>query len=318
MNESLRRAALIFQALFNDFDPVTQICNDVLVDSTHAPLFIVGAPRTGTTLLYQLLLQRYQLAYISNIMSALPRFMIRICRRWPQTATDYTGPLQRGYFGYLSGLHAPSEAGKVFGKWFQSPIPRDRIRCTFATISETTKRPLLIKNLPNSLRIPQISAIFPRAGFIVAHRDARFTAQSIIEAREKVMGSANRWWSVAVPGKEHVTDRDPCFQAVWQVIETDRLIAQGLAHHPGPSVHIDYETLCDSPVATLNEVARVFQLRITARKQNLEPPAKSTNAVRCAPERWSQIDRAWHDLSTNPFHHRPTSRAHLPTSRDIH
>ena len=39
---------------------------------THAPMFVISLPRSGSTLLYQLLLQRFRLAYFSNLMAAFP------------------------------------------------------------------------------------------------------------------------------------------------------------------------------------------------------------------------------------------------------
>src|SRR5262245_7661616 len=38
----------------------------------HSPLFVISLPRSGSTLLYQLLLQRFRLAYFSNLMAAFP------------------------------------------------------------------------------------------------------------------------------------------------------------------------------------------------------------------------------------------------------
>ena len=46
----------------------------------YAPVFIVGPPRTGSTLLYQLLVRRYSFCYISNLLNRFPETPLALAK----------------------------------------------------------------------------------------------------------------------------------------------------------------------------------------------------------------------------------------------
>ena len=46
----------------------------------YRPLFVISLPRSGSTLFYQLLLQRFRLAYFSNLMAAFPESPVTVAR----------------------------------------------------------------------------------------------------------------------------------------------------------------------------------------------------------------------------------------------
>ena len=117
-SETLRSTALSIQAAFNDFDGTWKLYVDREADGKLKPVFIIGPPRSGSTLFYQLLLSHFQLCYISNIVSGFPKYMLRISRLFPSLASGYRLGLKKDYYGFLPGIKAPSEAGKIFDKWF--------------------------------------------------------------------------------------------------------------------------------------------------------------------------------------------------------
>ena len=106
-----RHLALRLQSLFNDFDPKS--AGEVRHFSHPGlfPIFIIGAPRSGSTLLYQLLVKHTRVGYISNLMSLFPHKMI--------TLAEYTKAwhgsrnLKKSNLGYIAGLFSPSEAGAI-------------------------------------------------------------------------------------------------------------------------------------------------------------------------------------------------------------
>src|SRR5512134_1367961 len=46
----------------------------------HAPLFVISLPRSGSTLFHLLLVQRFRLAYFSNLMAAFPASPVTVAR----------------------------------------------------------------------------------------------------------------------------------------------------------------------------------------------------------------------------------------------
>lgn len=121
----------------------------------HEPVFIIGAPRSGTSLLYSILRGSASLA------------------NWPGEAhevweADYH-PAMRGW-----GSNALTAADL-------EPAAAARIRRRFL-LAVGSKRRLIDKTPRNSLRVPFIRALFPDAFFVFLKRDGRDNVNSLINA----------------------------------------------------------------------------------------------------------------------------------------
>jgi len=74
----LRKYLLEIQGLFSGFDSLAKKNTAEDLPEELNPIFIVGAPRSGSTLLFQLLIRHTKLIYISNLMALFPNQMIKI------------------------------------------------------------------------------------------------------------------------------------------------------------------------------------------------------------------------------------------------
>lgn len=174
-----------------------------------APVFIIGAPRSGSTILYQALSNSLDLLYIDNLTA---RFHFNIFlglwisqrryRNLPHGNFEANHGDTRAYGG-----HAPSECGAFWYQW----LPRER---HFVAKGETSKqhvaqirfavtfpsrwfgRPMLFKNLNAGQRLQLIHEVFPEARLIFIQRDLDATARSILQARRKFNVPKGTVWSV--------------------------------------------------------------------------------------------------------------------------
>src|SRR6056297_1278708 len=78
----------------------------------HQPVFIIGAPRTGSTILYQALTNLYDVLYIDNLVCRFHRNLFlgfrvsnRIYGAKPHNSFS-------SYHGRTRGGHSPSECGQ--------------------------------------------------------------------------------------------------------------------------------------------------------------------------------------------------------------
>ncbi len=301
MSELFRQVALAIQHQFNDFDASSANVDDTLVDTLYRPIFIVGPPRTGTTLLYQYLLKNLNLAYLSNIMALVPRHMVKLSRAFPGIARHYTAPLHRGYHGFVPGLFAPSEAGKIVDRWFREDIwhgNQRKIRQTVAAISQATGLPLLIKSLTNSTRIERLHQTFPAARFIATTRDERYAAQSIMMARQELRLSEDTWWSVQPSGSETLAGKSEAFRAVWQVIATDQGIAAAIASTGADFFQVRYEQFCDNPAGLLRQLIDTFGLTASSAAASADRLFTPATEIRVDMETWHAIEDAVRQLRT--------------------
>lgn len=142
---------------------------DVVHPQTHAPVFIVGCSRAGTTLVYKTLSESIEL-----------------------------GTLQRETHNFWSGLHPPEERN-----WDSHAIPfamandQDRNRVARYFYSWTGKRRFVDKNNQNGLCVPYLHALFPDAHFIYVKRSPGDNLNSLIEGWGKPEEFAS--WSRGLP-----------------------------------------------------------------------------------------------------------------------
>lgn len=172
-----------------------------------APIFLVGAPRTGSTILYQSLSSVYDVLYIDNLACRwCDRLLFAV---WLSRLVygDRPHGCFQAEFGRTRGGHAPSECGRFWYRW----LPRDRhyvgaadveqctveaIRTEIEACSRLYGRPMLFKNLNAGQRIGLLRRCFPRARFVFVRRDHERTVASILAARQRMAIGEGQWWSV--------------------------------------------------------------------------------------------------------------------------
>ncbi len=234
------------------------------------PCFVVGPPRSGTTLLFELLIRRYRFAYISNLAHRLYRTPVAASRLFRGVIGSWRGSFESDY-GHVDGWGAPNEGGWVWGRWMPESTHLDaaradalavsEIRSTVAGIAAALDAPFLSKNVMHSAHMQLLDRVFPGCVFIEIRRDPVANVRSILRAREAGAGptvAARDWFSLKPLGWEAFRDADPVEQAAAQVFLTRRMI-EGESERLGAArlVRTDYETLTADPG---RELARIHGL----------------------------------------------------------
>lgn len=231
-------------------------------------IFIIGAPRSGTTLTYQLMLRAFRLAYINNLTGDFPRggpVLARWlrCRHWrlPDTfdsrygrTTGWAGPAEGGRFWYHAippGRHHETRPDEL------SPANIEFMRRFVAAMDRAYRAPFVSKNVFNSVRVPLLDRVFPRSVFVVVWRDPLANAGSMLAGRRRSLGNEPGFWSVRprrlldkldIPVPEHVA---------WQLLLTYEAIAAARgAVGPHRFLDVRYEELCRRPAATVDAMHR--------------------------------------------------------------
>jgi LPS sulfotransferase NodH len=268
-------------------DPMLPVIEKKILSKRRAesnnvqPIFIVGAPRTGSTLLFELLISTYRMSYVTNFSALFfktPAFAIKLQNRL-RLCHQFSG---RSEYGYVPGLAAPSEAGVLFKRWFGNGdeiqpsagdlLPAERVRATVAAISETMGGPFISKNLNNSLRVGRIHSVFPDAVYLFMRRDPVYTAQSIIVARRRLFDDDRQWFSVKPPNYRELADLEPFAQVVSQIKSIEDGIRTMFDKRQIVNrFEIEYEALCGNWERVLEQTAescRHAGVRLGRRKQS--------------------------------------------------
>lgn len=229
------------------------------------PVFIIGAPRTGSTILYQALTNAYQFAYIDNTAC----FWHQNLRFgfWLSTR-KYSGTPHNNFqaeYGSTNeyGGHAPSECGSFWYRW----LPRNRhfidhdeisakaireLRKEVLGVSAYSNQPLLFKNLNAGQRLRFIKKAFPEAKFIFVRRDPRFVTRSILKGRNKVAIREGKWWGIMPPNFMHLISLPEKEMCVAQVFYIEKQIEEDLRLFPGHNIKvIHYQEFSEQSISEL-------------------------------------------------------------------
>ena len=258
----------------------------------HAPIFIVGAPRTGSTLLYQLLVRRYRLCYFSNLLNRFPATPLAVAK----LSQSFGGFDAHAHFdsryGATVGWCSPNQGRECWVRWLpESPsalepksVPSEtkrRIRATVCALQRISNRPFVNKWPPNSLRVRLLAEIFPQALFLRISREPEPTVRSILRGRDELCRRGSGWFSVKPPGyREVMNDRDPAEQARWQIASIEHAIDEDREAVGGQRFFdVRYEELTRRPRHVLDGVAAFYeQAAGSALEKRCEVPASFTSA----------------------------------------
>ena len=225
-----------------------------------APIFVVGAPRSGSTLLYQLMVEAWDVTYLSNLHCAFlgAPHLVELTAPWRPPPRTFAS-----HHGRTLGSAGPSECGDYWYRFFRrrpqyvpleavDPDCMRRLRGSVRALTARAGRPAVFKNLVNSLRVAPLGTVLPEALFVVIHRDLVANAASLLAGRLERSGDYGRWWSAEPPEIGRLRALPPHEQVVEQIRAIDALIradAEGLG--PDRFHDVVYESLCEGVRGTL-------------------------------------------------------------------
>ena len=237
--------------------------------SQHPLVLIIGAPRSGTTLVYQALAHYLDVTFPPNTSSILKRSPITAALV-QERFSGRTKPNFSNYYGQTSRLSDCNDAFDLWNRW----LGEDRyypttslsdeqaadMRNFFDAWTNAFDKPFLNKNNRNAFAVELLAEHLPNAKFVVVRRNPLMVAQSLIVAREKIQGDKKTGWGLESASTNGNSDPlayvdDVCRQITTIDDETDRQLA---TVDSGRIVNIAYEGFCESPHQAIRSIADKF------------------------------------------------------------
>jgi len=237
-------------------------------DEHIAPLFVVGLPRSGTTLVYELIVQAFDVSYFTKLFEytyGLPNLTTRLTRRF----TEHPSPEYESSYGRIPGLFSPAENSRFWLNWFpENPllghyVPSEslskdtinEVNQVIKSITQISNKPYVFKNVYFSLSINSLLKTFSHARIVVVRRDLEAVAASLYNRRSELHGKRS-WWSVKPPFFDTVINLDLLEQVAFQCIRTEQLIEHALAGtNADRCFTISYAEVCNSPRDFISRLA---------------------------------------------------------------
>jgi hypothetical protein len=261
-------------------------------------LFICGAPRTGTTLVEQVLIDQLPVAYLNNLTAVFPRAPLTANRIF-RPATSGRGSAYHSYYGKTLGFSGPNDALHLWDRWLGKDRTRVRSSLTpnekrdmrrfFGAMEQLFAKPILVKNNNLNACAELIAEVFDRAFFICMTRDPLFLAQSQLQARLDIHGRDDVPYGLG-PARNPRAEVDDVIEDVCRQVLYHEQLAREQQKRIGSERFwiVQYEEFCQNPSA-LVEAVSVKVLGQPGPPATRLPPFTTSNVVRIEPERFRQI-----------------------------
>ena len=257
---------------------------DIIVDfrennRNNYPIFIVGAPRSGSTLVFQAVVSALSISYPTNL----------IARFWSNPVVglilqNELFPGSQDFMSSFNSIHGysrnfplePHEFGYFWSRWFDHSQTHysgpgtsvdESFKKEISNLMALTCSNWCFKNLTLGLKISLLKQIFPEAKFIIVNRNPHDIATSLLQGRKELFGDVTKWWSLIPKEIKLIKDFCPEEQVVAQIFYTYNQIYSDIKNICSTDyIEIEYVKFCNQPNREIYSIAQHFQLSI---RQNL-------------------------------------------------
>lgn len=253
----------------------------------HPPVFIVGAPRSGSTLLYQILTHRLDLLYIDNLSAFFYRDLFT--GLWLSNKVYRQKP-HHCFHSFLGntgvcGPHAPAECGDFWYRWLPREkhyIGKDEISLTkrnhicnvISAAMNRWDKPFLFKNLAMGQRMALIHQLAPGARFIFIKRQPLYHAQSIWLSRQRMGLEPHQWWSIMPENVSRLNRLEAHQQIPAQIYYLEKQILKDRHLFPIENfITVQYETLCAQPETEIAQIRSFIGDQVNLRQGDTSLPS---------------------------------------------
>lgn len=246
-------------------------------------ILIMGAARSGTTLLLQWLASLGYFSYPTNMLSRFygaPYIGSKI--QLMLTTHDFNNEIFdfnevvpfTSRLGKTMGALAPNEFWYFWRRFFHfgeiqqltedelKSVDRMKFVAEIAAIEAVFEKPFAMKGMIVNWNIPFISSILDKVLFVHVKRHPFYNIQSLMKARMDYYGDLRGWYSFKPPEYSDLKNKSPYEQIAGQIFFTNRAIEEGLkAVAPERILKVSYEQFCQSPECVFEKIRNKFSLQ---------------------------------------------------------
>ncbi len=229
-------------------------------------LFILGSPRVGSTLLYQIIINHFDVFYPANSLNKIFESDSVLFSELPIASKCSEFVDYKSLYGKTSGEDQPSEASGLFRHFFggehpsesKSKEPLPGLEKEFVQFMNQlfigNNKPLVFKNAWNCFRIKFLSQVFPKACFLWVRRDLAASAYSDLQSRRN-RGSTEIWNSASTENYKAIQKLPYWEQVVEQQYSYAQCISKDLSQLTCSGYfEVWYEDLCEKTNKTIDEL----------------------------------------------------------------
>lgn len=312
------------ECLLREINSILKPAEDNILTNYRMPkypvIFVIGAPRCGSTLMMQWLAKTSKFAYPSNLLSRFygaPYIGAKIQKLLTDSEYDFNneifefdneisfssnlgktkGALEPNEFWYFWRRFIPNKDPEYLNEKALSKVNSKKFAAELAAIEAVFERPLAMKGHILQFNTPFLSNILQKVLFIFIKRNPLYNIQSLLEARIKYFGDRRAWYSVKPREYDSLKDLEPFKQVAGQIYFTNKSIDQGLAEIDRARwLQVNYEDFCESPGQVFSQILEKLKnqgMEIGSWEYEGPPNFQPTNQMRLTEEECREIITAY-------------------------
>ncbi|HHP7241115.1 MAG TPA: sulfotransferase [Cyclobacteriaceae bacterium] len=234
----------------------------------HPFLFIFGLPRSGTTIISQIISQGLKNGYINNIAARFFLAPVHGVRLSNEIIRNNQISMFESDYARTNNIRDIHEFGYFWRYWLKKntiqeildykEIEREinwkMLRKVLSNIQHEFDRPMVFKNIFGAYHIDRFIQSIPKVLFIYIERNEADVAKSILEARKKHYESINTWWSTIPLEYNDLKNLNPYKQIAGQVYYLKKFYNHQydiFSHH---ILKVHYDNLIKNPNDVIDSV----------------------------------------------------------------
>lgn len=258
---------------------------DIQLNSTYPTIFIIGSPRTGSTLFTQWLASQQTMAYPTNFISRFysnPLIGAQIQEMIFNDKYNYANEFKdvrpnydfKSNYGKTEGILAPHEFWFFWKRFFDFKInvsgieefknnfKYNQFNYEINRVKEFYQKPFFMKAKIINYYLEPFIQKTQNSFFIFLRRDKLETAQSILIARKNWTGDKENWFSWKPRNYDYLKKLTPIEQCIAQHYQVEKEIIQALSKNKTDYLEIWYEDFCNSPKLIYDKIHEKIRLHL--------------------------------------------------------
>jgi len=270
------------ESLLNEINTDLSIVEEKLVkqfDLDMPIIFIMGPHRSGSTLIMQWLANTGVISYPTNLLSRFYQAPIMGAKlqllladeryNYRDELKDFSSEINyESDNGKTKGALAPNEFWYFWRRFLPFSeldyLPTDQLlarsdtetlTAEFAGMMKVLQKPMALKAMILNYNIDFLDQLFEKAIFIYTKRDPLTNIESALKARERQLGSIDKWYSFLIPEYHELIKLNPYEQVAGQIYYINQAVESGLAKvAEHKKITVQYEDFCANPKAVFEEL----------------------------------------------------------------
>lgn len=267
---------IAFSTVINSLNSVLKKAEPSLYVADKNPqtsIQVTGAPRSGTTLLTQLLLTNLDIGHISNLAAVFwdaPLFGIHISKQL--LGKNYTSVLDSN-FGSTKKINEPHEFSYFWKKQLNYPdflqrtydknhtIDWEILKERLYQMSLAFNKPIVYKAFQFGFHAAEAVQQMPKTIFIHIERDLYQNAFSVLKLRRNMNGNEDDWASIKPIQFTELKKENKYRQIIGQILFLNFEYRKQLQNIPSENkMIVSYSELCMNTNMMLNSISEIINL----------------------------------------------------------